>query len=329
MAWPICWMWSGRTTGPTRFLRRHAQKLTRKDCRNGECARPRPVAGGARPSRSTRGSLSGRARIILASRGAGRRSHAALAFWIVRTGRMCAGWSGRAGGRRSQWCTWSAERSRRRSLRPIRGYELQQMGGEETAFADWTPESLDPHDEHVEVYSKLQGCGTVAEWYVAWQQGTQCGRCSQNMDRCIRIGRSAGEVRRWQDAGDAEDSREAGLDSVDSSQCARRQRVRRRCAVAGGGDGWAGKPGSARCFQADIQSERGRGEIVAVDNGDLASHEPFQATRLGQRSMERLSCIVRATAKTGEIRGERFRRMACRMVWRSYRLANNKQDTKA
>ena len=181
------------------------------------------------------------------------------------------------------------------------GYELQQMGGEETAFADWTPELLAPHEEHVEVYSNCKGVelllngqslgskarnadDTPRMWSVAFAPGNLravCGDGVKAEETLVTAGKPERIVLKPESAqvGDAFD------DVV---------RVRAEVVDANG----VRVPRASEELQFAVS---GAGKIVAVDNGDMGSHEPFEAT--SRAAFDGMAVVwVRATEKTGRMR---------------------------
>jgi beta-galactosidase len=157
------------------------------------------------------------------------------------------------------------------------GYEKQQMGAEETEFHDWTPESAGPHTENVEVYSncknvdlKLNGKSLGVEaihaddsprtWSVAFAPGELQASCSEAAETVDSL-RTAGKADHLVLESLASQVG-SGFDDV----------VQVRAVVVD----VAGVP----VPRADPElhfAVSGPGRIVAVDNADLASHEPFQA----------------------------------------------------
>ena len=181
------------------------------------------------------------------------------------------------------------------------GYELQQMGDEETVFHDWTPESLAPHDEKVEVYSncasvelllngKSLGSQAIHEdasartWTVAFTPGSLkavCADAAKTSETLITAGGPAKVVL-------AAESNHVGNGFDDVVQ------VRATVVDANG-------VRVPRASQELTFKVSGPGEIVAVDNGDLVSHEPFQAKSRAAYDGTAVA-YVRSTAKTGVMR---------------------------
>jgi beta-galactosidase len=180
------------------------------------------------------------------------------------------------------------------------GYELQQMGGEETAFADWTPESLQPHDEHVEVYSNCKDVDLLLN-------GTSLGSKVRNADDAPRtwtVSFAPGVLQAVCGDGKTQETlKTAGkpdwtLLTPESTHVGSGydDLVRLRAVVMDGPGVRVPRDKSKLTFAVS-----GPGEIVAVDNGDLASHEPLQATT--RSAYDGMAVVyVRATAKTGQIR---------------------------
>ncbi|HZL27489.1 MAG TPA: glycoside hydrolase family 2 TIM barrel-domain containing protein [Acidobacteriaceae bacterium] len=178
------------------------------------------------------------------------------------------------------------------------GYELQQMGGAETVFADWTPESLAPHDEHVEVYSN---CSDVE----LWLNGTSLGTKARNADDAART---------WTVAFAPGSLRAVCGGPVKAEEALQTAGEPERIVLAPE----SGRVGDTfddlvrvQAFVEDAAGVRvprthpelhfavtGAGVIVAVDNGDLVSHESFQGTQ--RAAFDGMAvAYVRATAKMG------------------------------
>ena len=181
------------------------------------------------------------------------------------------------------------------------GYELQQMGDAETVFADWTPESLAPHDENVEVYSNCasvelllngQSLGSqpihedasARTWTVAFAPGKLRAVCSDAAKTSETLTTAGAPAKIVLTAASSHVG--SGFDDV----------VQVRATVVD--ENGIRVP---RAAQELMFAVSGAGKIVAVDNGDLISHEPFQ-------SMERKAfdgtavAYVRASAKAGTLR---------------------------
>lgn len=181
------------------------------------------------------------------------------------------------------------------------GYEAQQMGGSETVFADWTPESLAPHEEHVEVYSncadvtlQLNGDSLGSKprnaddsprtWIVNFAPGTLravCGNAKKTAETLTTAGKPARILL-------TPASAQVGKAYDDA--------VTVRATVV--------DTAGIRVPRADTLlhfTVTGPGAVIAVDNGDNVSHEPFQATT---RSVFDGAAVayIRATAATGQIR---------------------------
>jgi beta-galactosidase len=181
------------------------------------------------------------------------------------------------------------------------GYELQQMGDAETVFADWTPESLTPHDENVEVYSNCasvelllngQSLGSqpihedasARTWTVAFAPGmlrAVCGDAAKTSETLTTAGAPAKIVLTA-----ANDHVGSGFDDV----------VQVRAVVVD-----VAGVRVPRASQELTFAVSGPGKVVAVDNGDLISHEPFQATQRAAFDGTAVA-YVRASAKTGTLR---------------------------
>jgi beta-galactosidase len=181
------------------------------------------------------------------------------------------------------------------------GYELQQMGDAETVFADWTPESLAPHDENVEVYSNCasvelllngQSLGSkpihedasARTWTVAFVPGTLravCRDAAKTQETLTTAGRPDHIT-----LSAASRQVGSGFDDV----------VEVRAVVVD-----AAGVRVPRTAQELTFAVRGPGQIVAVDNSDIASHEPFQAA--ARAAYDGTAVVyVRATPGVGQIR---------------------------
>ena len=180
------------------------------------------------------------------------------------------------------------------------GYELQQMGDAETVFADWTPESLAPHDEQVEVYSN---CSDVE----LWLNGASLGSKARNADDAPRT---------WTVAFAPGSLRAVCGGPVKTEETLKTAGAASRVVLlsesARVGDTFDDVV-RVRAFVEDAAGVRvprahpelhfavtGPGVIVAVDNGDLVSHEPFEASQ--RTAFDGMAVVyVRATAKAGRI----------------------------
>ena len=181
------------------------------------------------------------------------------------------------------------------------GYEKQQMGAEETVFHDWTPEATGPHTETVEVYSncksvdlKLNGKSLGEEaihaddsprtWSVAFASGELQASCSD----------AAGTVDSLRTAGKADHlvlksfASEVGSSFDDVVQL--------RAIVVDA----SGIP-TPRMDPELHFVVSGSGHVVAVDNADLISHEPFQAASRAAFDGTAVA-YVRGSGKPGAIR---------------------------
>jgi beta-galactosidase len=181
------------------------------------------------------------------------------------------------------------------------GYELQQMGDEETVFHDWTPESLAPHDEKVEVYSncasvdlllngKSLGAQAIHEdasartWTVAFAPGSLkavCANAAKSSEMLTTAGAPAKIVLTA-----VSDHVGSGFDDV----------VQVRATVVDANDVRVPRASQELTFAVS-----GPGEIVAVDNGDLVSHEAFQSKSRAAYDGT-VVAYVRGRAKVGVVR---------------------------
>ena len=181
-------------------------------------------------------------------------------------------------------------------------------GGEErftpVVFADWTPANLSPHDENVEVYSNckevelflngkslgskpINADASPRNWKVTYEPGTlkAVARSSNGTIVATDELRTAGKPAKIVLASDTKQL-SPGFDHVAI--------IRATVTDTNG----------IRIPRAnDLVSftVSGPGNIAAVDNGDNASHEPFQAT---ERKAYGGECVafVQATAGAGTIK---------------------------
>jgi beta-galactosidase len=181
-------------------------------------------------------------------------------------------------------------------------------GGEErftqVVFADWTPASLSPHNENVEVYSnckevelilngKSLGAKTInadaspREWRVAYVPGT--------LKAVARDGR--GKVVA------SDELRTADKPAKIMLSCDTRRLLAGFDHVAVVRATITDTKGIRipRANELVSFSVSGPGEITAVDNGDNTSHEPFQATFRHAYGGECVA-FVRATDRPGKIK---------------------------
>jgi beta-galactosidase len=180
-------------------------------------------------------------------------------------------------------------------------------GGEErhtqVVFADWTPAHLAPHPENVEVYSnckevelflngKSLGAKTInanaapRNWQVTFAPGTLRVVARDEHGNVVATDelQTAGAPAKIKLMSDTTQLA-PGFDHV----------AEIRAVVTDTNGIEIPRANDLMTFTAS-----GPGEIVAVDNGDNASHEPFQAT---QRRAYEGECVafVRATANSGKI----------------------------
>jgi beta-galactosidase len=181
------------------------------------------------------------------------------------------------------------------------GYELQQMGDEETVFADWTPDSLAPHNESVEVYSN---CASVE----LWLNGQSLGAKPINADALARTWTVAFEPGKLRAVcGDAAKTSETlttagkpahiSLTAASHSVGSRFDDVVQLRATVVDANGVR----VPRASQEVTFAVSGPGEVVAVDNSDIASHEPFQAKKRAAYDGTAVA-YVRATNSAGQVR---------------------------
>jgi len=178
-------------------------------------------------------------------------------------------------------------------------------GGEErhtqVTFTDWSPRNREPHNENVEVYSNCEevelllngrSLGTQKKpaddsprkWKVMFEPGelVAAGRDPKGQPKVmVRTAGPAAKLFLSPDAGEASPS----WDDV----------VFVRASVQDADGNLVPTANNLVTFAIS-----GPGEIVAVDNGDCMSIEPFQATERKAYG-GRCVAIIRATAGTGEI----------------------------
>lgn len=187
----------------------------------------------------------------------------------------------------------TAEQRKREFLRQQQGPEL---------LADWTPAELSAHEEKLEVYSNceqvelfLNGRSLGEQslppdaaprlWKVPFEPGLlrAVGRNGQTVVSTTEL-RTAGAPKRLSLSSDR-----TGL-SFDADSVAR---IEATVVDAGG----TRVPGAHSPLTFSLE---GAGEIVAVDNGDSASHESFRG-KVRSASQGRCIVFVRSTAAEGKI----------------------------
>jgi beta-galactosidase len=181
------------------------------------------------------------------------------------------------------------------------GYELEPRFAQ-VLFSDWTPRDRNPHDENVEVYSNcdrvelfLNGKSLGSQprpsddaprsWKVHYEEGTLRG-VGINKGAAVASHelRSAGKAKRIVLTADRE---KVAPDWDDLAYVSATIMDENGVLVPGAGD--------LITFQL-----KGPGIIAAVDSGDNASHEPFQA--VSRRAFQgRCFAILRANAPSGRI----------------------------
>jgi len=170
-------------------------------------------------------------------------------------------------------------------------------------FADWTPRNLTPHEETVEVYSNckqvelfvngtslgsqpLPADASPRIWKVTYEPGTLKAVARDDGGNVIATDelRTAGKPAKIVLSTETQ-TLSPGFDHV--------AEVRAEITDAGGVE-------IPRANDLISFTVSGPGEIVAVDNSDNSSHEPFQATK--RRAYEG-ECVayMRANATSGEI----------------------------
>jgi beta-galactosidase len=181
------------------------------------------------------------------------------------------------------------------------GYEKQQMGADETAYHDWTPESQTPHNETVEVYSNcksvdlklngsLLGVQTIhaddspRSWSVAFAPGELRAACEE----------TSGTVDALKTAGKPDHLVVTSLSPRVGSGFDDVVQVRAVVMDAAG----TRVPRAEEELRFEVS---GPGRVVAVDNADLASHEPFQASSRAAYDGTAVA-YVRGSGRAGAIR---------------------------
>ena len=173
----------------------------------------------------------------------------------------------------------------------------------QVVFADWTPRNLTPHEETVEVYSNckqvelfvngtslgsqpLPADASPRIWKVTYEPGTLKAVARDDGGNVIATDelRTAGKPAKIVLSTETQ-TLSPGFDHV--------AEVRAEITDAGGVE-------IPRANDLISFTVSGPGEIVAVDNSDNSSHEPFQATK--RRAYEG-ECVayMRANATSGEI----------------------------
>lgn len=183
------------------------------------------------------------------------------------------------------------------------GYEpVPQKLPHETVFADWTPENLNAHDENVEVYSNapevelflngkslgiqaIHGDASPRTWKVPFEAGAlKAVARNQGKEVATEELRTAGKP----DHLILSAERKSVGYSWDEVLYVTATVVDAQGVVV---------PAAKDLVKFEAT---GAGSIAAVDNGDIASHEPFQAS---QRSAYRGRCIavLKANSPKGKI----------------------------
>ena len=183
------------------------------------------------------------------------------------------------------------------------GYEAVEWDRRQVLFPDWTPRDLAAHKENVEVYSNCEEVELTLNGKSLGVKKLPADAAARNWDvefapgELIAIGRNGGaEV--------ARDVLRTVGDAARVELSLSRERLAR---------GWD----HVAVVEARIVDEQGTvlpradtkisftasdaGKVIAVDNGSIVSHEPFQAT---ERNAFHGRCIaiVRATEDSGKIK---------------------------
>jgi len=181
------------------------------------------------------------------------------------------------------------------------GYGLDRRP--QVLFADWTPRDAGPHEETVEVYSN---CEQVELFLNGRSLGSK-PRPSDDAPRVWKVRFEPGTLRAVGSNGGrtyaAHELKTAGrparvLVSADRARLAHHWDdvvyVEATVVDANG----VVVPNASDLISFRVE---GPGRIAAVDNGDLASHEPFQAA--GRRAYQgRCFAVLKATAPRGRVR---------------------------
>jgi len=180
------------------------------------------------------------------------------------------------------------------------GYELDQYRPKPTAFADWTPSSLSPHVEHVEVYSNceqvalslndqslgskpLPADASPRTWEVAFAPGTIEARCVGKRG-VSEILRTAGRPYALQLVLEGSEPG-TGFDDV--------ARVRVTLVDA------HGIPVPGAVVPVDF-SVKGPGAILATDNADYTYTAPFSSTQ--RNTFEGRALVLLRGSSAGTLR---------------------------
>ena len=250
--------------------------------------------------RLTPGNSSGPASITWANRAAGRSSPPAPACLTAPVRRGPAPSSGRVGGATSRWSTSPGAWQPNAPRLPIPASTARPPQQE---FSDWTPRDSDPHDENVEVYSNceevellLNGKSLGSQplppdavpraWKVAFEPGT-----------LKALGRNKGQVVATHELRTAGKPARILLTADRATLTPDWDDVSYITAAVVDASGVV-VPDAKDLVSFKLS---GPGRIAAVDSGDNASHESFQAdTRRAYQGQ--CIAILQATAPTGQIR---------------------------
>jgi beta-galactosidase len=179
---------------------------------------------------------------------------------------------------------------------------FEPLARRQSQFADWSPKNKAPHEEDVEVYSNCQDVELLLN-------GKTLGSKPRNADDSPRAWKVAYESGTLKAIG-RNKSHIVAADELQTAGTPARVVLAADCArlapdwddvcfvgVAVVDDNGVVIPDAVDLIQFKIT---GPGMIAAVDNGDNASHEPFQAS---ERHAFRGRCvaIVRATGSSGRI----------------------------
>ncbi|HEX4748624.1 MAG TPA: glycoside hydrolase family 2 TIM barrel-domain containing protein [Bryobacteraceae bacterium] len=182
------------------------------------------------------------------------------------------------------------------------GYETAPVDRRQSAFVDWSPANLSPHDETVEVYSN---CGEVE----LFLNGKSLGREPLPEDASPRVwqvpfepgilravGMNAGKIAVQKELHSAGNAAKVLLSADRSLLKNEWDDVAYITATIVDVNGVP----IPRATDLIRFSTNSAGKVIAVDNGDNASHEPFEAS---QRSAYggRAIAVVRATADSGPV----------------------------
>lgn len=185
---------------------------------------------------------------------------------------------------------------------PDPGYEAVEWERRQVLFPDWTPKSLEPHKENVEIYTNCDEVELLQNGKLLGSKKRRDDAGSLNWNVEFKPGKLEAIARKDGKEVARQELRTAGEAKRVELSLSRERLEKNWDEVA--------------IVQARVVDENGTvlpraenkvsfsvneaGKIIGVDNGSIVSHEPFQAT---ERNAFHGKCIaiVRRTADTGEI----------------------------